>query len=225
MPDVAQTISPVPIGDASVISKDMGSYMERVAGDLRRDLYSLRHEDSTFWGAIEIDGSVDISGALFVEGSVSFNSTEFSDCAVSGDFSVDGTAVFGAKAIFESDVSGIGYVDRGDPVDVDYDGTVAFGTFGAWTELDLPSDVGVPTDAKAVSIYAIVTNNTAGVKLSFRDSGDSNTGSRIDVRSQVGGMQTSSPMIVSSANGKIDYWVDDVGVWSQLAMVVLGWWL
>lgn len=98
MPDIAQSIPPVP----AEASKEMGIYTERVVADVRRDLHTLKHEDSTFFGAMEIDGSADISGNLNVGGSIFFTGDFTANKIIGGDISIDGDLYVDGTADFSS---------------------------------------------------------------------------------------------------------------------------
>lgn len=97
MPDIAQNNTPVPNTNDQ---QGLTQWSQITSDEIRRDLHTLKNEDSTFVGAMEIDGSTDISGNLAVTGDVSFSGAFIgTDISITGDMWVDGTADFSSIGV------------------------------------------------------------------------------------------------------------------------------
>jgi cytoskeletal protein CcmA (bactofilin family) len=201
-------------------------------------------DGSADFSQVAVDGSVDISGALdcsvlVVDTSADFSSiwtdgsAEFgkevacaSDLAVVGDFSIDSTAVFGAKVIFEGDVSGAPvYTDRGDPAAQDYlianlvDDT-------NWNDLDLGTDVPVPSDVKAVLLTVSALDGAASSQLKFRKNGNSNEEAITSLITQVANVWMVHTFVMSCDTNQIIEieTAPKPTDWDNIQIVALGWW-
>lgn len=199
MPDIARDIPNVPSYDGTDdYQRDMGLYTEMVSEEVRRDLHSLKNEDSTFLGAMEIDGSTDISGTLAVTGDVSIGGVFVgTDISISGDMWVDGTADFssigvdGTSTLADVSISGwLGVDGSADFSDVhiagDLQPTKCISDSGGYLdEDDLVSD-STAAVASQQSIKAYVVANAGGSFGDYTDTAQSACGETIVIKDDTG---------------------------------------
>ncbi len=114
------------------------------------------------------------------------------------------------------------YVDRGDPAAFDFD-VNDFIDDGTWREKDLSGIV--PANAKAVLIEWEFTTVSAGREIKLRKYGNSNEINSWHAETTVGNQHQSGQAIVAIDHNKIvEYNIGNAN-WSELDMVVRGWWI
>ena len=120
-----------------------------------------------------------------------------------------------------------GFIDRGDPVAADYDQTDLTDADADWHELDLATDVSVPTTVKAVLLVVSYYSGTSGATLSFRDSANSNEYNVSECPVLVASKIHSLDIVVPCTNGIIDIKSSNINLneWTAIQIVVKGWWL
>lgn len=115
-----------------------------------------------------------------------------------------------------------GFVDRGDPVDEDFDIT-DFTCDNTWRELDLSAIV--PAGAKAVSLYFTTRCSVIQKYWSFRNADNVNLNNISRIRPQIANFFDAGDFTVPvSTNRKIHYNCSDGCVWTVF-LTVKGWWL
>lgn len=113
------------------------------------------------------------------------------------------------------------YVDRGDPSAWDFQiGDLT--TDGTWRDLDLSSIV--PSGAVAVHLYVLVQDDSANKNIKFRKNGNANNYNVSTVRSIVANQNSQQDIIVSCDSNRIVEYKASNTSWTQIIILVKGWW-
>jgi hypothetical protein len=83
----------------------------------------------------------------------------------------------------------------------------------------------IPTEARGVVLRVIITNNTAQESISFRKEGNSNQINIARIYAQVDNISIDKTLVVpvNVSNRKIEYNATNVGTWSTISIIVMGW--
>ncbi len=113
------------------------------------------------------------------------------------------------------------YVDRGDPAAYDF----AVGDFtkdGTWYDLDLSGII--PVSAKAVLLEFDIETVNREKHIRIRKYGNANVINHQDIETFNGGIHQSGSVIVAVDYNRIIKYNIDVATWTELDMVIRGWW-
>ncbi len=118
----------------------------------------------------------------------------------------------------------LGYIDRGDPAAADY-GVGDLTTDGTWRDLDLGTDVSVPSGAKAVALVVTIKDEVAGNVIRFRENGNSDEATAPAVYMQAVNVTNSGSFTVSVDSSQIIEYNASNTTWTTIDITVLGWFL
>ncbi|KKL08693.1 hypothetical protein LCGC14_2573300, partial [marine sediment metagenome] len=118
---------------------------------------------------------------------------------------------------------GLTYVDRGDPVNFDFD-VSDFTTDGTWNDKDFSSIV--PAGAVAIHLTVVVADSIVGALFEFRKNGNSNAANSFQVRvpSSGGNNFSMGDMVACDVNRVLEYKGTNT-TWSAIYVGVKGWWI
>ncbi|MBN1823915.1 MAG: hypothetical protein JW803_06325, partial [Endomicrobiales bacterium] len=111
------------------------------------------------------------------------------------------------------------FIDRGDPLNPDYDD---LDTDGEWHDLDLSSIV--PADAKAVLLYVAMRDDTVQVAISLRREGNTNLANVGQLANQVVNAWVTSDYIIPCNSDRVIEYQTDNTTFTDLSITVKGWW-
>ena len=113
------------------------------------------------------------------------------------------------------------YVDRGDPIAFDFT-VIDFTKDGTWRELDISAII--PVTAKAILMEFDIETVNREKHIRIRKYGNTNAINHQDIETFNGGIHQSGSVIVSvDYNRIIEYNIDNA-TWTELDMVIRGWW-
>ncbi len=115
-----------------------------------------------------------------------------------------------------------GYQDRGDPAPPDYS---ALTTDGNWNDLDLGTDVSVPSGAKAVVLKVLARDDAVGSVVKFRSNANANAIAAPAVYTQVANILVSDTFIVACDSSQIIEYNASNTTWTNIEVTILGWFL
>lgn len=113
------------------------------------------------------------------------------------------------------------FVDRGDPAAYDFS-HATFTIDNAWHDWDLSSVI--PAGAKGVVFFFWFANTNVSIDIQLRRKGNVNTKNISNLRTLVASIfRGAEPIVPLDSNRKIQYKIDNIGVWS-IAGCIKGWW-
>ena len=113
------------------------------------------------------------------------------------------------------------YIDRGDPAAFDF----AAGNFtkdGTWRELDISAII--PVSAKAILLEFDIETVNREKHIRIRKYGNANVINHQDIETFNGGIHQSGSVIVAVDHNRIIEYNIDAATWTELDMVIRGWW-
>ena len=114
------------------------------------------------------------------------------------------------------------YVDRGDPVDYDFQvGDLT--TDGAWHDLDLSSIV--PEGATLVHLRILVMDGLTVQLLYIAEKGNSNAANSLFVQTQVANIVSFNEGIVKLDSSRVVQYKASNTTWTTMNIVVRGWYI
>ena len=113
------------------------------------------------------------------------------------------------------------YVDRGDPVGFDFN-SAAFTKDATWRELNISAII--PVSAKAILLEFDIETVNREKHIRIRKYGNANEANHQDIETFNGGIHQSGSVIVAVDHNRIIEYNIDTATWTELDMVIRGWW-
>ena len=113
------------------------------------------------------------------------------------------------------------YVDRGDPAAFDFD-VNDFTADATWRELDISAII--PVSAKAVLIEFDIETVNREKHIRVRKYGNANVINHQDIETFIAGAHQSGSGIVAVDHNRIIEYNIDAATWTQLDIIIRGWW-
>lgn len=139
------------------------------------------------------------------------------------DFSPESVAVLNEEfRKIRDDIDDKGFFDRGDPASDDWT-QADLTTDATWRDLDLSAIV--PAGAKAVLFSVGVKDGVVDSDLRFRKNGNTDIYNRAIVRTLVANVYTMQDIVVACDTDRIIEYNGDNLTFTNINIVVKGWWL